>query len=249
MCLNLRAAVADASIIAKYGKEASRVTARVSKVMESVIKNGLKFKGQDLDDNGQDNWIGDEKEQLDRMLFHKNRPPAFTVGMCTALDYCIDKATANPMKAISTGSIELDKLLSSLIKKTKIFHSSVIPSELSFSSGNEKNILENQVDKEQPFSKKRKLEVNVDQSACFGVESSDENSDSYGIPFGFITEIFGASASGKTQVSLTAACVAILNNITVHYIIGNGNTRTSVVRRVLKVCLIHAKKLNPNVSY
>ena len=92
MCLNLRAAVADASIIAKYGKEASRVTARISKVMESVIKNGLKFKGQDLDDNGQDNWIGDEKEQLDRMLFHKNRPPAFTVGMCTALDYCIDKA-------------------------------------------------------------------------------------------------------------------------------------------------------------
>lgn len=58
-----------------------------------------------------------------------------------------------------------------------------------------------------------------------------------GIPFGQITELSGKTSSGKTQLALTITAHALLeNNLQVKYLIGGGNSRKAISRRLFAIC-------------
>ena len=238
LCLNLRAAVADAAILAKYGKHPSRVTAAVSDEIEKVMIRHLE------DEHG-NNVAEDTSKKLPLPLFHHLRPPPLTIGMTTALDMCIHMSMSHSLSttitAISTGSHNLDKLLHSAYSVlVRIPHAAVIPRDVSLPCCNSSD--DNSKSTEViETTKKRRIDLKVDLNQHFGNQPSLEG----GVEFGKIIEFTGESAVGKSQIALTTACKAAFQNISVHYILSrNGATKPSTVRRFLRISHNIASKSN-----
>lgn len=140
--------------------------------------------------------------------------------------------------AISTGSRNLNKLIySSSSTLPRISHASVIPSDISLPIDNGETASSNDATK----SKRRRVNLKIDEGTYFGKFESSGS----GVEFGKVTELTGESATGKSQITMTTACMAAFKNVTVHYILSrNGSTKSSTVRRFLRISHLLVSKSN-----
>ena len=154
-------------------------------------------------------------------LFHRRRPPPVGVGAVTALDMCIHTAItsstnaggAAACSAVGTGSAALDRLLAPNPDladdgpANRIYQSLVMPSNVNLG----------------------RVGGNKEEERCFGGgEGKSINSTAAtrtgggGIRLGYVTEVYGPSSMGKTQLALDVAARASVQGWTVHYLAGGG---------------------------
>ncbi|KAL7540652.1 hypothetical protein ACHAXR_012732 [Thalassiosira sp. AJA248-18] len=207
----IRASVAEGIIYDPHVGHGGHAAELVAGVTNHCVDDVTSI-GDDFDGNG------DSKDELRPRLL---RPPALMAGSVTALDLCArtlllenifsqdnNASGSSHLGSIGTGSSAIDQLLS--------------PGNLYSSIG----------DLRLPFPYRIPAVIQP---------INDENIDNYssggGVPFGMVTEFSGPPSSGKTQLALSiAAHAAIENQLQVHYISG-GNSRSALSRRLFKMCL------------
>ena len=228
--LNLRSAVADAmTATTSVGRDAANLVGDVSK---SILLAGRKRQRDEGEGERGDiaKLNNDDGNTYHNMgLFHRRRPPPVVVGAVTALDLCIHSATlADDLPSnlqVGTGSTALDCLLAPHADladggiATKIYHSSVLPVE--------KN--------------GRAAYLQADGSTRFfgpDVSALPPTQQQGGIRLGYVTEVYGPSSSGKTQLALTIAANAAIKGWNVHYLAGGGGSSSALplARRLKSLC-------------
>lgn len=152
------------------------------------------------------------------------RPPALMTGAVTALDMCARtlllegacsrRGGRNPsLGSIRTGSNAVDRLLA--------------PDDAYSSFGVELRL-------QFPFKTSNDQFTSNNYAA--------DNSPKGGVPFGVVTEFSGPPSSGKTQLALSvAAHAAIENELRVHYVSGGGS-RKALSRRLFSMCTDLARR-------
>ena len=250
--LDVRSAVADAITgQSRVGRDAATVTGGVSLAIRRAAAAGGadasasrgSRKRPRTEDGGED---GGEDEvnastgshgTSSARLFHRRRPPPAIVGAVTALDMCIHTAITNAHadgtcsgNAVGTGSAALDRLLAPHPDladdgpANRIYHSLVLPSKSTALErrGGGGGGIEN-------------------EGGFFGGSTSSSrtgevapHAESRGVRLGYVTEVYGPTAVGKTQLALSVAAHASVRGWTVHYLAGGGGASSfyPLVRRL-----------------
>jgi hypothetical protein len=164
-------------------------------------------------------------------LFHRRRPPPVVVGAVNALDLCIHTAIANTgdTNAVGTGSPALDRLLAphpDLADNgpaVRVYQSFVLA--LGRSGGNASICRE-------------------EEERVFGCSNSNgeaaPNATEGGIRLGYVTDVYGPTSVGKTQLALNVAARASVKGWTVHYLAsGGGASSLHPLARRLKNLVQH----------
>ena len=151
-------------------------------------------------------------------------PKALIAGAVTALDLCARQLLLKNMcsqqtngngqylDCIRTGSTSIDQLLAPDITYSTFDNGWSMP---------------------YPY----KIPINNDESASSFDHSTTKLPPGLGVPFGMVTEFTGPPSSGKTQLVLSiAAHAALENKMQIHYISG-GNSRRASSRRLFTMFL------------
>jgi len=229
--LNLRALVADSMALGKssHGLEASEIVASVSVTIRNFLNEADQRKTLRRP------CVTEDTSSMNQMamqpLFHRNRPPAIIAGAASCLDLCINallsKDSESSSKPLSTGSLRLDELLGAPSdvmcggQSCWVHQSSTLP----------------------PNMRKRRR-IGDKPRSIFGLGQASEHS---GVLPGLVTEIFGPSSTGKTQVALTVAADAALRGWTVHYLAGGGGSAT-VLPLARRLRQLLSEKSRPEIT-
>ena len=250
--LNVRSNVADAITgQSRVGRDAATITGGVSLAIrraaaetgaDASVSRGSRKKRPRTENGGEDEVNASSSSSHDVSsvrLFHRRRPPPAIVGAVTALDMCIHTAITNANaggtcngNAVGTGSAALDRLLAPHPDladdgpANRIYHSLVLPSKRSSAA------LE------------RRGGGGIENEGGFfgGITSTSSSrtgeaappAESGGIRLGYVTEVYGPTAVGKTQLALNVAAHASVRGWTVHYLAGGGGASSfyPLVRRL-----------------
>lgn len=225
--LNVRSSVADAiTAQSRVGRDAATITGGVSLAIRRAAAAAVAAAASDGDAPGTGDGAitnantGRKRPRTDEplRLFHRRRPPPVSVGAVTALDMCIHTAITNASinngdaASVGTGSPALDQLLAPHPDladdgpANRIYQSLVLPSnaKLGRNGGNSE-----------------------EGERIFGGDGKTNNSTSAtaeagGIRLGYVTEVYGPSSVGKTQLAVNVAARASVQGWTVHYLAGGG---------------------------
>ena len=246
--LNVRSSVADAiTAQSRVGRDAATITGGVSlairraaataaavaadgdapAAVEAAITNAStgSRKRPRTGEPGEAAAVGDEDAatvpSTTLRLFHRRRPPPVSVGAVTALDMCIHTAITSASinnggaaaNAVGTGSPALDQLLAPHPDladdgpANRIYLSLVLPSNVKLG-----RIGGSSEEEERFFGGDGKSNDST----------SPTSTEGGGIRLGYVTEVYGPSSVGKTQLALNVAARASVQGWTVHYLAGGG---------------------------
>jgi len=173
--------------------------------------------------------VNDDQQQT-----NKHRPTALLAGTVTALDLCARELLLKNLATsstsgngigrsndyISTGSKSIDQLLAPDSSYTSFDEGWTISYPYKIPSNNN---YENE---------QHQTAVN---NTC--PHPSSSSSSHGGVPFGMVTELSGPPSSGKTQLALSIAAHAVVDNqMNVHYISGVNSTK-ALSRRLFSIFL------------
>jgi RecA/RadA recombinase len=166
--------------------------------------------------------------EYDNSIVSLQQPPPLFAGAVTALDYCIYQSyrsskrqrrtnsmicgadiQASPALAtlvVSTGSLALDRLISSRLDRGRVC----------------------------PWMDWLSTVVKTNETTS--LEWQMEADDIHGLEFGYVTEVVGTSSTGKTQMALSLAChAASVGGMDVTYLVSGGASIISLSRRASKI--------------
>ena len=224
--LNVRSSVADAiTAQSRVGRDAATITGGVSLAIRRAAASAAASDGDApaaVEAAITNANTGKKRPRTDEplRLFHRRRPPPVSVGAVTALDMCIHTAITSASinngdaasVSVGTGSPALDRLLAPHPDladdgpANRIYQSLVLPSNAKFG-----RIGGNSEEEERFFGGDGKTNDSTSATAAAG-----------GIRLGYVTEVYGPSSVGKTQLALNVAARASVQGWTVHYLAGGG---------------------------
>ena len=224
--LNVRSSVADViTAQSRVGRDASTITGGVSLAIRRANASTGRKRPRPTGEPGEAAavLVTEEDAATGRSttlrLFHRRRPPPVSVGAVTALDMCIHTAITSTSinnagaAAVGTGSLALDQLLAPHPDladdgpANRIYQSLVLPSSAKLG-----RIGGNSEEEETFFGGDGKSNSSTAATSTGGG----------GIRLGYVTEVYGPSSVGKTQLALNVAARASVQGWTVHYLAGGG---------------------------